>query len=59
MNLLEALKNTSDTISLLHRSLTDVDFSKLVDEEKDEFKTMLQNIVSLLEFLSKQEDKLQ
>jgi hypothetical protein len=58
-NLLEALRDTSDNISLLHRSITSVDFSVLSEEEKDEIKTMLQNIVSLLEFLSTQEDKIQ
>ena len=59
MNLLEALRNTSDNISLLHRSITSVDFAFLSEEEKNEIKTMLQNIVSLLEFLSTQEDKIQ
>lgn len=59
MNLLEALKNTSDSISLLHRTITDIDFSILSEGEKDEFRTMLQNIISLLEFLSEKEDHLQ
>jgi hypothetical protein len=41
MYLLEALRNTSDNISLLHRSITSVDFSVLSEEEKNEIKTML------------------
>ena len=56
--MLEILKNASDSVSFLHRNITDVDFTKLTIEEKDEMKTLLQNIVSLLEFLSQHENEI-
>jgi hypothetical protein len=51
----QILRTASDAISFLHRNATEVDFKNLSAEQNDELKTLLQNIVSLLEFLSEHE----
>ena len=50
------LRTASDAISFLHRNATEVDFKNLSAEQNDELKTLLQNIVSLLVFLSEYEE---